>query len=92
MGIAENSVDDGFVQPSQLLLDDLGPGCFVQKVESNGDSCWVEITSVGDSEYECISHPALIKNAGKGEVLEGDPGVVKRDQIRFLGCERFCFC
>ena len=92
MGNATISVDDGFVKPTQILLANLGPGCFVQKTESCGDSYWVEITSIGDSEYKCIAHPSLIMNAGEGVVSEGDLGTVRPEQITALGCDRFCFC
>ena len=92
MGIYASSVDDGFVQPTQILLNGLGPGCFVQKLESNGASYWVEITSTGDTGFECIAHPALMKGVYEGVISEGDLGTVKREQITALGCERFCFC
>jgi hypothetical protein len=92
MGIYASAVDDGFVQPTQILLDDLGPGCFVQKLESNGASYWVEITSTGDKSYECIAHPALTKGVSEEVISEGNLGTVGREQIIALGCERFCCC
>ena len=92
MGITACSAGDGFVQPTQLLLDDLGPGCFVQKKESNGDPYWVEITSINEGSYECIAHPSLIKDTDQEAVSEGDLDTVNRDQITAMGCERFCFC
>jgi hypothetical protein len=92
MGNTASSLDDSFVQPTQVLLDDLGPGCFVQKLDSNGFSYWVEITSIGNSGYECIAHPSLITSADESIVSEGDLVTVKHEQITALGCDRFCFC
>jgi len=92
MGICASAVADGFVQPTQQKLDDLGPGCFVQKMGSNGSCCWVEITSMGSTEYDCIAHPALLSDTGRDAVSEGDHLKVKRDQITALGCDRYCSC
>ena len=92
MGNCANAVTDGFVQPTQQRLDDLGPGCFVQKMGPNGTCCWVEITSNGDSEYECIAHPSLLNGTCNDGVSEGDHTRVKKEQITALGCERYCTC
>lgn len=92
MGICANAVKEGFVEPTKERLDDLGPGCFVQKKESGGSCCWVEITSMGDTEFKCIAHPALLEGADPGGISEGDQGIVKREQITALGCDRYCFC
>jgi hypothetical protein len=92
MGITTSLVDYGFVEPTQMLLDDLGPGCFVQKMESSGALYWVEITSIGNFGYECIAHPTLVNNTDVSVVSDGDLGTVRREQITALGCDRFCFC
>lgn len=92
MGITSNSVDDGFVKPTEVLLDDVGSGCFVQKLERDGSRYWVEITSVGVTGYEGIAHPALINDSDASVVTEGNLCTVERDQITALGCGKFCFC
>ena len=92
MGITSNSVDDGFVKPTDMLLDDLGAGCFVQKLEPDGSRYWVEITSKDDAGYRCIAHPELMMDHDAGVVSEGDICTVERDQITALGCDRFCIC
>lgn len=92
MGICANAEVDGFVKPTQQSLDDLGPGCFVQKKDSNGTCCWVEITSNGDVEFECVAHPALLSGSELDDVSEGDRLHVKKDQITALGCDRYCTC
>lgn len=92
MGVTASLADDGFVIPTQILLDGLGPGCFVQKIESSGASYWVEITSIGNSGYECIAHPSFIMSTEEGVVSEGDLVTVKHEQITALGCDRYCFC
>ena len=92
MGNTSNSIDDSFVKPTKMLLDELGAGCFVQKIESDGSRYWVEITSKGATGYECIAHPELIDGGDAGVVSEGERCTVERDQITALGCDRFCIC
>lgn len=92
MGDCAVALQDGFVEPTEESLDDLGPGCFVQKKESGGSCCWVEIVSMDDTGYECIAHPALLNGENDGDVSEGDVVSLKRDQITALGCDRYCFC
>jgi len=92
MGTTSNSVDDSFVKPTAMLLNDVGSGCFVQKLEPDGSRYWLEITSVGDTGYEGIAHPALVNDCDASAVTEGDHCTVERDQITALGCGRFCFC
>ena len=91
MGNCAFALQDGFVEPTEEKLDDLGPGCFVQKKGSNGSCCWVEVISMDDAGIKCIAHPALLSGASDN-VSEGDEVLVKREQITAMGCDRYCFC
>jgi hypothetical protein len=92
MGKCAHAARDGFEEPTEEKLERLGPGCFVQ-IKAPGESCcWVEITSIEDSGFNSIAHPALSDCKEDEHIAEGDQVVVNRKQITALGCDRFCFC
>ena len=93
MGECANAVKEGFEVPTNDKLDNLGPGCFVQKTDECGSCCWVELVSSSDNgSYEAIAHPALTRGAVNEGIIEGDKVTVLRNQITALGCDRYCFC
>lgn len=92
MGACASAVKDGFAEPTKERLNDLGPGCYVQKMDVCGSCCWAEIVSGNDSGYECIAHPALSDGAAQEGIAEGSSIVVQREQITALGCDRYCSC
>ena len=79
-----------FVLPTEGLLNGLGPGCFVQ-VERDGDDYWVEIESVVTDRIFMGTVHADLDGTKKSKL---DPGKIAflRDEIKLLGCDRYCFC
>ena len=78
-----------FVIPTDNLLDNLGPGCFVQVDQGNG-AFWVEIKNTDGYFFGGRVHP----NLGDVECpfyKECDVSF-NREEIALLGCDRYCFC
>jgi len=78
-----------FVIPTENLLDNLGPGCFVQVDQGNG-SFWVEIEDTDGFIFGGRVHP----NLGGVECPYHEERQVhfNRDEIALLGCDKYCFC
>lgn len=92
MNVCAAVLQDGFVEPTEEILDALGPGCFTLKTDSSTSCCWVEIVSMDGTDFECIAHPALLPGTNDESISEGDLVMLKRQQITALGCDRYCFC
>jgi hypothetical protein len=92
MGECISIAEDGFVKLSEENLDEVGPGCFVLKEGPGESCCWVEVLSMNNFDYECVARPALSANHNHGNISEGEQVTVKREQIKALGCDRYCFC
>ena len=92
MGECVIALQDGFVEPTEEILDNVGPGCFALKTDSSKSCCWVEVVSMDDTGYECIAHPGLSSGTNEKNISEGDSVFLKREQIAALGCDRYCFC
>ena len=90
MGLCAKPLEDGFVEPTEEKLNNLGPGCFVQ-VENHGSCCWVEIMAVSNTGYEAKAYPAL-SDGPNTEQLPCSDMLIQRNQITALGCDRYCFC
>jgi hypothetical protein len=78
-----------FVIPTDNLLDNLGPGCFVQVDQGNG-AFWVEINDTDGDFFGGRVHPQL---SGPDCPFHKECDVnFSRDDISLLGCDRYCFC
>lgn len=79
-----------FPVPTQEQLENLGSGCFVQV--SNQQHCfWVEIDGENGDLLTGLTHPELADeqctDCGPQGRVEFD-----RSQVKYVGCDRFCFC
>lgn len=82
-------MDQDFVIPTDRLLDNLGPGCFV-KVDQNNGSFWVEVDDTDGYLFGGCVHPNL---SGVECPYHQERRVFfNRDEITRLGCDRYCFC
>lgn len=90
--IAETDADGaGFAPVTEESLNHLGPGCFVL-FRSCDASCWVEIVSIdgnviGGRLHSELSSTGCIRQHNGMETVN-----FSRDQIKALGCDRYCWC
>lgn len=79
-----------FPIPTDEQLENLGTGCFVQ-VTHEQKCFWVEIDGETDDQLTGVIHPEL----GDEQCSGCDkPSRVKfdRSQVKYTGCDRYCFC
>lgn len=82
-------MDQEFVIPTEKLLDNLGPGCFVQVDQGKG-AFWVEIDDTDGYLFGGRVHPGL---GGVECPFHAECQVLfSRNEICRLGCDRYCFC
>jgi len=87
------SCDDreNFVAPTEELLNNLGPGCFVQV--RDGQSCfWAEVSSVNEGIFTGVVRDALATPKCQRKPSSTGTEIFRRDQIVALGCDRYCWC
>jgi len=85
------NVNEKFPAPSQVQLDGIGVGCFVQVSDSN-NCYWVEVDGEEDDKLTGVVHTELeTVNCEKASALL-ERISFNRKQIVFLGCDRYCFC
>jgi len=78
-----------YVVPNATQLRNLGPGCFAQ-IHASDDNFWVEIESEDKGVFTGVVHCI---EPGSGHMHCNNEKVsFTADQIRYLGCDRFCFC
>lgn len=78
-----------FVKPTENLLDNLGPGCFVRVNQGNGPF-WVEIKDGDGYMFGGKVHPQF---GGADCPYHSEVNVLfNREEISDLGCDRYCFC
>jgi hypothetical protein len=77
--------------PNEDQLRNLGPGCFVQ-VHDRNKCYWVEIDGEEGGLLTGIVHPELADDDCKAQGVETDRVNFSRDQVKFVGCDRYCFC
>ena len=87
-----NNSIERFPEPSEGQLQNIGVGCFVQ-IDAGDENCyWVEVDGEDDDTLTGVVHTELEtikceqKNSGQTRVS------FNRNQIMFLGCDRYCFC
>ena len=78
-----------FVIPTDNLLDNLGPGCFVQVDQGNGPF-WVEINDTDGYIFGGRVHPKL--GGVECPFYKETDVTFSRDEIALLGCDNYCFC
>ena len=80
-----------FPIPTQEQLENLGAGCFVQIHDQN--LCyWVEIDGEAEGQLTGITHPELSDNECPKTVATPNRVTFNRAQVKYVGCDRFCFC
>ena len=78
-----------YVAPTEYLLDNLGPGCFVEINQGKGPF-WVEINDTDGFIFGGKVHPRF---SGIECPYHQEVDVLfNRSEISHLGCDRFCFC
>jgi hypothetical protein len=81
----------GFVPATEESLGHLTPGCFVL-FRSCDAFCWAEIVSIEGNAIGGRLHSELSSN-GCVRLHDGTDTVnFRREQIKALGCERYCWC
>ncbi|MDH5328091.1 MAG: hypothetical protein OEZ68_19410 [Gammaproteobacteria bacterium] len=84
-------MNERFPKPTELQLENLGSGCFVQI--NDAQTCyWVEIDGEDEGKLTGMTHPEL--GDEQCRACESKPSRVQfsRDQVKYVGCDRFCFC
>ncbi len=80
-----------FPEPTQEQLKNVGVGCFVQV--SNSNNClWVEIDGEQDNKLTGVVHAELETINCEKTTARLNRISFDRNQVVFLGCDRFCFC
>lgn len=86
-----DAADASFVAPTEKLLNNLGPGCFIRV--RDGDNCfWAEISSAEGGQYIGIVHRELATPKCQTKPTTGGTATFSREQIVALGCDRYCCC
>ena len=87
----QQALDDEFVTPTENLLDNLGPGCFVLIDQGKDSTFWVEIDDTDGYIFSGRVHSQLSGGIAC-PYLDQSRVMFKRDEIYRLGCDRYCFC
>ncbi|WP_455204802.1 hypothetical protein [Kaarinaea lacus] len=80
-----------FPVPTEEQLENLGAGCFVQIAENN-NFVWVEIDGEEGELLTGIVHPELDASKGQSGHNNSDRVSFSREQVKYVGCDRYCFC
>jgi hypothetical protein len=84
-------VNKGFVAVTEDALSHLAPGCFVL-VGSGEMSYWVEIGRIEGNLISGMVHPELSDSLCLIQHDYCELARFRRDQIKALGCDRYCWC
>lgn len=84
-------MSETFPVPTEEQLDNLGAGCFVQILD-NKDCLWVEIDGEEGDLLTGKIHPELTNGEGGISHAANDRISFSREQIKHVGCDRYCFC
>ena len=80
-----------YPEPKDTQLVEVGPGCFVQ-LASEAGCYWVEIDGEDGDTLTGVVHKEL---PTLGCRIKADPPervTFKRNQVAYLGCDRYCVC
>jgi hypothetical protein len=81
----------GFVPATEEALSHVMPGCFVLALIDDA-YCWVEIEAIEGHRVGARLHNELPQSACLIRHHAPQSVVFHRDQIKALGCERYCWC
>jgi hypothetical protein len=84
-------MSDQFAVPTEDQLENLGAGCFVRISEAN-ECAWVEIDGEEGGLLTGIVHPELASEDCQCSCAANQRVSFNRDQVKFVGCDRYCFC
>lgn len=84
-------MSDHFAVPTEDQIENLGAGCFV-RIGENRDCFWVEIDGEEDGLLTGIVHPELASEDCQCSRTTNERVSFDRDQVKFVGCDRYCFC
>jgi hypothetical protein len=80
-----------FPVPTEDQLENLGAGCFVRIVDQS-DCFWVEIDGEDSGMLTGMVHPELATNDCTTSRTTKERIYFRREQVKFVGCDRYCFC
>jgi len=86
-----DAAEASFVAPTEKLLNNLGPGCFIRV--RDGENCfWAEIASVEGAVFTGYVHRELATPKCQAKPATAGTETFSREQIVALGCDRYCWC
>lgn len=91
-GIDEAEIERaGFAPATAETLRHLMPGCFVLALIDDA-YCWAEVESVEGEKIGARLHNELMQSTCLVRHHTPQSVFFHRDQIKALGCERYCWC
>ncbi len=82
-----------FPTPTQAQLDGLGEGCFAAVSSGDNGYCWVEILTDNGEELIGKVHAELAVSGSQQCDADNQQLLsFHKDQVVYLGCDRYCFC
>jgi hypothetical protein len=91
MSCHEQEADSDFVAPTEQLLNNLGPGCYI-KVRDGENCFWAEVSSTKEGEFTGVIHNELASPKCQTKIASASEIAFHHDQIVALGCDRYCNC
>ncbi len=80
-----------YAEPKDTQLGQVGPGCFVQ-LSSEAGCYWVEIDGEDGDVLSGVVHIELPTMGCRVPVDPPKRVSFKRNQVVYLGCDRYCVC
>lgn len=80
-----------FEVPSEDQLENLAAGCFVRITDPDG-CVWVEIDGEENGLLTGVVHPELASSDCQCSHAENQRVQFSREQVKYVGCDRYCFC
>jgi len=77
--------------PTEDQLQNLASGCFV-RVAGNSGCFWVEVDGEEDGLLTGIVHLELASSDCRCSQVNAERVRFSRDQVKYVGCDRYCFC
>jgi hypothetical protein len=91
MSCQDRDDDRNFAAPTEPLLNNIGPGCFI-KVRDGKNCFWAEISSVNEGVFTGVVRSALATPKCQPKPSNTGIEIFAREQIVALGCDRYCWC
>ena len=77
--------------PTEDQLENLAAGCFVRITDAAG-CVWVEIDGEENGLLTGVAHPELSSGDCRCSHTAHDRVRFSREQVKYVGCDRYCFC